>query len=96
LLYEATLLFGASFIVGSINTCMMNGEQRLDVTGRGILTEYERECLAGERAKQREYESRSRVRSRIDESVADDVAFLAENEPELLDRLREVVCEDVK
>jgi len=61
--------------------------------GRGILTEYERECLAGEHEKQREYESRSRVRSRIGGPLAADIAHLEEHDPDLLDELREVVCD---
>ena len=61
--------------------------------GRGILTEYERECLAGEHQKQREYETRSRVRSRLDGPLAEDVQHMKEHDPELLEELREVVCE---
>jgi hypothetical protein len=61
--------------------------------GRGILTEYERECLAGEHAKQREYESRSRVRSRIEGPLTEDIKHLEEHDPGLLNELREVVCE---
>lgn len=63
-------------------------------TGRGILTDYERECLAGEHPKQREYESRSRVRSRIETRLAEDIEHLKEHDPDLLEELREVVCDD--
>jgi hypothetical protein len=63
-------------------------------TGRGILTKYERECLAGEHEKQREYETRSRVRSRLDGPLSEDIEHLKEYDPGLLEELREVVCED--
>ena len=62
-------------------------------TGRGILTDYEKDCLAGQTEKQREYEARSRVRSRIDGPLKDDVEHLREHDPELLNELRAVVCE---
>lgn len=63
-------------------------------TGRGILTEYERECIAGEHAKQREYEARSRIRSRINDPLRQDIAHLEQHDPGLLEELREVICED--
>jgi len=63
-------------------------------TGRGLLTEYERECLAGEHEKQREYETRSRVRSRLDGPLREDIEHLREYDPDLLEEIREVVCSD--
>lgn len=63
-------------------------------TGRGLLTEYERECLAGEHEKQREYETRSRIRSRLDGPLRGDIKHLQEHDPELLDEIREVVCDE--
>jgi hypothetical protein len=62
--------------------------------GRGLLTEGEREYLRGESSDQRMYEARSRFRTRIEESVAKDVELLEQHQPELLDELREIVCED--
>ncbi|WP_224450618.1 hypothetical protein [Haloprofundus salilacus] len=62
-------------------------------TGRALTTESEREYLAGEHGDQRRYEATSRVRSRITGPLADDVEFLAEHRPDLLEELREVVCE---
>jgi len=41
-----------------------------------------------------EYEARSRVRSRIDGPLKDYVEDLREHDPELLDELRAVVCEE--
>jgi hypothetical protein len=62
--------------------------------GRALLTEYEKESLAGKHTDQRRYEARSRFRSRIGENLAEDVEFLEEHDPELLDELRDIVCED--
>lgn len=63
-------------------------------TGRGLLTEYEKNCLAGNKKKQREYEARSRVRSRIEGPLADDIAHLKKHDPELLSEIRQIVCND--
>jgi len=62
--------------------------------GRALLTEYEREAMAGQHSDQRRYEARSRFRSRVQDNLADEIEFLAEEEPDLLDDLREVVCEE--
>jgi hypothetical protein len=62
--------------------------------GRALLTEYEKESMRGEHGDQRRYEARSRFRSRINENLVTELQFLAEEEPDLLDELREVVCND--
>jgi hypothetical protein len=62
--------------------------------GRALLTEYEKEAMRGEHGDQRRYEARSRFRSRVNENLVSELAFLAEEEPDLLEELREVVCED--
>lgn len=62
--------------------------------GRGILTDGEREYLRGEASDQRMYEARSRFRSRLTNQVADDVELLAEHQPELLDELQDIVCDE--
>jgi len=62
--------------------------------GRGILTDGEREYLRDEAGDQRKYEARSRFRSRLEEKISDDVELLAEHHPDLLEELREVVCEN--
>jgi myo-inositol catabolism protein IolC len=62
--------------------------------GRGLLTDGEREYLRGEATDQRMYEARSRFRSRIEHEVAEDIEILKENQPELLEELREVVCDE--
>lgn len=61
--------------------------------GRGLLTEYEREALAGEHGEQRRYEARSRFRARVEEELRAEVALLAAEGPDLLAELRTVVCE---
>jgi hypothetical protein len=60
--------------------------------GRGLLTESEREAIAGETSDSYRYKTRSYARRRI-EKLAEDVELLKEHDPELLAELREVVCE---
>lgn len=62
---------------------------------RGILTDREREIVKGEADVSKNYRYRvvSRVRTKI-ENVGEDVEILAENRDDLLEELREVVCED--
>jgi len=61
--------------------------------GRGLLTENEREALAGEASNSYRYKTRSFLRNRI-ERVEEDVKVLAEHDPDLLEELRDVVCEE--
>lgn len=60
--------------------------------GRGLLTENERDAIAGDASDSYRYKTRSFFRDRLEE-VEDDVATLAEHDPELLEELRDVVCE---
>lgn len=62
--------------------------------GRGLMTDYERESLAGEHGDQRKYEAASRVRARIKEEVSEDIELMLEHNPDLLEDLRDVVCEN--
>jgi hypothetical protein len=61
---------------------------------RALLTETEREQIAGEHGKDRRYQATSRVRSRLEDELPQDIALLEEHHPDLLDELREVVCEE--
>lgn len=62
---------------------------------RGLLTDREREILAGEADVSDNYRYRvvSRVRTKI-ENIEQDVAILAESREDLLTELREAVCSD--
>jgi len=62
---------------------------------RGLLTEREREILSGEANVSDNYRYRvvSRVRTKI-ENLEEDVDILSVNRSDLLEELREVVCED--
>lgn len=61
---------------------------------RALLTDGERRHISGESGNnQRKYEAVSRVRSRIEEELVTDVEILEEHHPELLEELREVVCD---
>lgn len=61
--------------------------------GRGLLTESERAALAGESSDSYRYKTRSFLRDRLEELEAD-VSVLEEHDPELLEELRGVVCDD--
>lgn len=63
---------------------------------RALLTENEREWLAKDvtESGSRKYQIISEVRNRINEELTEDILVLAEHQPELLDELRDVVCED--
>lgn len=62
---------------------------------RGILTEREREIISGKADVSDNYRYRvvSRVRTKI-ENLDEDVDILMKNREDLLEELREVVCED--
>ena len=61
---------------------------------RALLTETEREQIAGEHGDSRKYQATSRVRGRIQEELESDVEVLKKHHPELLKELRDVVCEE--
>lgn len=61
---------------------------------RAILTEHEREQIAGEHGPERKYQATSRARRRINDELTTDVTLLAEHHPDLLAELKQVVCDD--
>ena len=61
--------------------------------GRGLLTEQERQAIAGKKSDTYRYKTRSFFRSRL-ERLDKDVSTLEEHDPELLNELQEVVCDD--
>lgn len=61
---------------------------------RALLTERDRELIANEESENRRYQAISEIRSRINEELTTDVELLEENHPELLEELREIVCEE--
>ena len=62
---------------------------------RGILTKREREIIRGEAdvSDNHRYRVVSRVRTKI-ENIGEDVEVLEDNREDLLEELRNVVCED--
>lgn len=62
---------------------------------RGLITDTEAERIAGEVDVEdsKRYQAISRVRRRIREQLPEDIALLEEHHPDLLNELREVVCE---
>jgi hypothetical protein len=61
---------------------------------RALLTETEREQIAGEHGDTRKHQAVSRIRSRIRDELPADVELLAEHHPTLLAELRDAVCEE--
>lgn len=63
---------------------------------RALITDTERERLSGEAdvGDQKRYVAVSRVRRRIQNELPRDVELLAEHRPDLLEELRDVVCDD--
>lgn len=61
---------------------------------RALLTETDRDYLTGAKGDDKRYQSASRVRARIQEELPQDIATLERHHPELLEELREVVCND--
>lgn len=61
--------------------------------GRALLTDREREALAGGKSDNYRYKTRTYFRGRL-ERLAADIEHLEEHEPELLEELREVVCRE--
>lgn len=63
---------------------------------RGLITDLEAERIAGEGSSEdaKRYQAISRVRRRIDEELPKNIELLREHHPQLLEELREVVCED--
>ena len=73
---------------------MQTNQQASMARGRALLTETEREQLAGEHGQQRKYEAVSRARSRMNHELTQDMELFAEHHPDLLDELREIVCRE--
>lgn len=70
-------------------------KQNADMAERGLLTDREREIVKGEADVSDDYRYRvaSRIRNKIDR-IDDDVTILEEHRADLLEELREVVCDD--
>ena len=73
---------------------MIETNQAGMATGRALMTESEREYLAGKHGDQRRYEAISRVRSRIKGPFIDDLEYFKKQAPSLFEELSEVVCEE--
>jgi len=63
---------------------------------RALLTDSERELIANEdpETPNRKYQAISRVRTKIQDELTEDVGLLAEHHDELHRELRETVCDD--
>jgi hypothetical protein len=65
---------------------------------RGLITDTEKKRIAGEDDVDdaKRYQSVSRVRRRINEQLPEEIELLEEHHPDLLDELRDVVCENAE
>ncbi|WP_233565532.1 hypothetical protein [Halorubrum sp. Atlit-26R] len=63
---------------------------------RGLITDTEQDRISGEADVDdaKRYQAVSRVRRRIREQLPGEVEMLKEHHPELLEELRDVVCEE--
>jgi hypothetical protein len=61
---------------------------------RALLTDAERDRIAGDGPDQPRYEAVSRIRRKINEELSADVRLLREHHPQLLEELRTVVCDE--
>jgi len=63
---------------------------------RALITDTERERISGDTDvdDHKRYQAVSRVRRRIQTELPDDIELLAEHRPDLLEELRDVVCEE--
>jgi len=79
-------------VYGLGNTTMPPQRQAGMAKQRALLTATEREQITGEHGDQRRYEATSRVRRRIQDELRTDIEVLANQHPDLLEELQEVVC----
>ena len=63
---------------------------------RALLTDRERELLKDADAGSQRYVAVSRVRTKIQEELGDDVEIIKENHSDLYDELRDVVCKETR
>lgn len=72
---------------------MLNQTSDGDMT-RALLTDGERSALEGDQMDDSTRSSyKSRVRKRVNNRLADDIRILRQNDPELYDSVRKIVCE---
>jgi ribosome-associated toxin RatA of RatAB toxin-antitoxin module len=75
----------------------MQAELQTDMARRrALLTDRERELLAGVNVDEKnyQYQAATRVRNKINDELPEDMKVLEEHHPELYEELREVVCDD--
>lgn len=73
---------------------METGKQRRMGKTGALLTETEREQIAGEHVNNRRYQATSRVRRRVEDELTVDIEEPKEHHPDLLEEIRTVVCEE--
>jgi endonuclease III-like uncharacterized protein len=63
---------------------------------RGLITDLEAKRIAGKGSVEdtKRYQAISRVRRRVNEELPENIELLREHHPQLLEELREVVCDE--
>ena len=74
--------------------CMSSKHRTRMAKTRALMTETDREYITGSEGDDKRYQSASRIRRRLKEELPTDVEILEEHHPDLLEELREVVCDD--
>ena len=75
----------------------MQAELQTDMARRrALLTDRERELLAGVNVDEKnyQYQAATRVRNKINDELPQDMEVLEEHHPELYEELRQVVCDE--
>lgn len=75
---------------------MVHSKPETMAKSRGLITDTERKRIAQkvDIEDSKRYQAISRVRRRIKEELPQEMELLAEHHPELLEELRETVCEN--
>ncbi|WP_200840366.1 hypothetical protein [Natrialba sp. INN-245] len=69
-------------------------QESMGMGRRALLTESERETIQNPETKDNPYVAVSRVRTKIEDELPEDVEILREHRPDLLEDLQEIVCTD--
>jgi len=77
-----------------VNNTMSSNKRRSMARVRALITERERDAIAGTETDKQRYEAVSRVRARVHDELVEDMAVLREHHGDLYAEVREVVCDE--
>ena len=73
---------------------MSSNNETIRMARRALLTDAERDAIKNPESRENPYVAVSRVRKKINEELTEDIEILEENHQELLEELRDVVCQE--